>query len=606
MREIIFSKHGTSGSYNGTPCVLRTSPCLSSSSRFILAVIFCFLFNGLLFSLPPQKILQPGDWAYDALAILSREQGRVFFSDSRITVIQMENYLAEIDADSLSGSALVIYDSLTAYLESGYWLNFQSDAISGGLNLILQPELYYKTSESNFWIYNDHLRNPIVQIPWGFSLGTFITAEMELYFGQNEYAATFHENYINIPLDPLIQTDIHFPKRTYMSAGLPLGEASGFNFAIGLGDNFFGKTRTGSIIISEYLERTIYAQATVYSPVFKYTAQVLQYEPNKYHYMHYIQARPHRTLSVSLAEGVMVNAPLELRFLNPFTIIHSYEAYKTYRNYNKDSGHPLNDKVPLEELWDKNPDGSDVYDRTNDPNNQSRIGSYLGVKVEFQPLRFLRLYGLFAMNQFNLPMKEMQLHGTLYPNAAAFQAGLDLSIPAQRGYWEFGVEGVYTYPYMYVLWDKGWSFFKEVVELDVMKNPYLRYWTGTPYGPDTIAGTLWTGFRSSTLWYAGFSFEFSARGERSEFGIFDRDNSIDDTYRPSQYVYNVTVSPTGIPVFTYTPSFRFEYYPSEWLSLAFRPGYRYTVNVGHEEGRVGQGLELAFSLLVKFPIKNNL
>jgi hypothetical protein len=601
MRDSNFSKYET----DSFSSFLRAAPWL------IFIVVFCFNSSGLLFSLPPEKILHPDDWAYDALAILSREEAIVLLSDSRLTVAQMEKRLAEIDPSSLSESGLLIYDRLAEYLASDPWLGFESDAVSGGLDLFLQPELYYKVNENILWIYNDHPRNPIIKIPAGFSLGSWITAEMDLYFGQNEYAATLHNNYINIPLDPVAQTDIHFPKRAYMSAGFPVGDSSGFNFAIGIGDNFFGKTRTGSIVLSEHLERTAYAQATIYSPAFKYTAQVLQYEVNKYHYMHYIHVRPHKKFSISLAEGVMVNAPLELRFLNPFTIFHSYESYKTYTNYNEDLGHKQN-SAELEQLWDKDPvTGEDLYDRTYDPNGHSRIGSYFGVKLEFQPLPFTRFYGLFVMDVLDLPMKKDNWMEGLYPDAVGFQAGAELSFPIPQGYLEFGLEGVYTYPYMYVLWDKGWSFFKEVPELDIM-HPRLRYWTGTPFGPDTIAGTFWAGFRgfqwirgigSQAPWYTGLSFQFSAQGERSGLSIFDRDNSVDDTYRPSHAVYDVTAPPTGIPVLTSTLSLRGEYSPREWLSLAFQPGYRYVVNVGHEEDRVEQGFEFAFSLALRFPVK---
>jgi len=544
-------------------------------SFFIVSIfIFSFCSLNILYPLPPQKQLQPGDWAYDAIAILSREQGKVFFADSRITIAQMEKYMEEIDADLLSESGLVIYDRLAAYLKSEPPLSFQSDAVSLWLDAVLQPEAYYKSNERNNWIFNDHERNHVLQFPWGFSLNPWVTAEMELYLGQNEYAATLHNNYVNIPLDPVKQADIHFPKRAYVSVGSPVGEASGFNLAIGIGDNFFGKTRTGSIIISEYLERTIYAQASVYSPVFKYTVQMLQYEVNKYQYMHYIQIRPHRKFSVSLAEGVMVNAPLELRFLNPFTIFHSYESYKTYKEYNNDL----------------QPDGDE---KINDANGHSRIGSYFGVKLEFQPVSGLRFYGLFVMDVLNLPMKKTNWMEGLYPDAIGFQAGAEFSYSVKGGYLEFGLEGVYTYPYLYIMWGKGWSFFKEVPELDIMKPP-LRYWTGTPFGPDTIAGTLWSGFRSSTNWYGGFSFSFSAQGVRSQLTVFDHFDDAD--IRPSHLVYDVTVPPSGTPVFTYTTSLRGEYSPRKYLTLTAQPGYRVTVNAGHIKERIDHGVELAFSL----------
>jgi hypothetical protein len=337
----------------------------------------------------------------------------------------------------------------------------------------------------------------------------------------------------------------------------------------------------------------------VFSPYFKYTAQITQYEVNKYQYMHFFQVKPHRTVSVSLAEGVMANAPMELRFLNPFTIFHSYQSFKTYTNYNEDLGHYKQSWDTLDQLWGTGANGL-PYDRTYDPNGHSRIGSYFGAKVEWQPIRNFRFYGLLVFDVFDLPVKKDHWMEKLYPDAVGYQAGTEYSFPVQWGYWVFGLEGVYTYPYLYVMWDKGWSFYKEVPELD---NYTLRYWTGSPFGPDTIAGTFWMGFRSTLGWYSGLSFVFSARGERSELSIFDHDSSISDTYRPNNSVYDVTVPPTGIAVFSYTLSFQGEYYPKEWYRLTVQPGYRINVNAGHEKGRIEHGFEIAVSFRFKPPVR---
>ncbi|MCL2094183.1 MAG: hypothetical protein FWH12_08325 [Treponema sp.] len=566
------------------------SPARSGGRIFFLLLLLVPL--TLIYPLPPQSMIHPGHWSYDALAFLSREQGLVLHSGTRLTAAQMESLLSQIDPAALSDSGLQLYDRLVEHLDSQYWLNFSSDAIRGGMDLIIQPEGFYKTNPDVPWIFDDHSRSHLVQIPWGFSLGDVITAQMDMFVGENPYAATLHHNYGNIPLDPVPQADIHFPRRAYMSTGFNLGEASGFNFALGLGDNFFGRTHTGSIILSEHLERTIYAQAVLFSPAFRYTAEVLQYGVNKYQYMHYFQIRPHRRFSISLAEGVMVAAPLELRFLNPFTIFHSHESYKTYTDYNIDQGRNPQYWETLEDLW-----GPD-FDRTYDPNYHSRVGSYLGIKLEFQPLNNLRLYGLFAMNQFNLPMKEAHWMDTLFPNGAGFQGGLEFSIPVAAGYWEFGLEGVYTYPYLYVLWDKSWSFYKEIPELDTMT---LRHWTGSPFGPDTVAGALWGGFWSNQLWYGGLSFVFSAQGPRSSPGIFDIDTDINNTYRPHNRVYDVTSSPTGIPVYTFTARLRGTYQINSWSSVSFQPGYRQVINTGHEEGVRNHSFEAALSLRLQFP-----
>ncbi|MDR1566777.1 MAG: hypothetical protein LBS48_05790 [Treponema sp.] len=544
--------------------------------RFIRTTgFFFFLFTAAAaFSLPEQKILYSGDWAYEALGILSREQGKVLLADSSLTVAQAKRFLSEIDGESLSTTGKEIYADLREYLDSPWWITYGSDAVSVDFEPAFQPEAYFKTAEDTSWIWDRHYRRPLFLFPVSLSLGPWVTAEMELNLGQNEYAAALHNNYTNIPLDPVSQFDIHFPKRSYLSAGIPFGEASGISFAIGQGEDFFGRTKTGSVVLSEYLERVIYAQFSLYSPALRYTAEVMQYEVNKYQYMHYLQIRPHRSFSLSFAEGVMVNAPLELRFLNPLTIFHSYEAYKTYTDYNEDLGHD---------------DGADT---TYDPTGGSRIGSYLGVKIEWQPVKYLRLYGLYAMDQFQLGVEKSHWEEDLTPDAMAFQGGVEVSAPVKKGYWQFGFEGVYTYPYMYVLWDKRWSFYKEVPEMDRMK---LRYWTGTPFGPDSIAGIFWAGFHAGRRWSLSFSFTVSAQGERSGLDIFDHDDIPYDTYRPTHMVYDVTSPATGVPVYTCTAKLLGEWAPFRWLDFSIQPGYRFISNLNHELGRRAQGFELAFS-----------
>jgi hypothetical protein len=530
--------------------------------------------SSALFSLPAQKIVYPDEWVYDAIAVLSREQRTVFFADSTLTIGQIERILTEIDEDALSPSGKIIYERVTGYLHSSPWLSYQSDALSVGVDVAVQPEGYFKTNPDVPWIYDHHSRNPIFLAPITLSFGRWITLEMDPFFGENEKAATLHHNYINVPLDMVTEGDLHFPKRAYLNAGIPFGKASGVNFALGIGEDFFGRTRTGSIILSDYLERSNYAQLSVFSPVVKYTAEIMQHEVNKYQYMHYLQVRPHRIVSISLTEGVMVNAPLELRFLNPMMIFHSYESYKTYTSYNEDIG------------------ADPVLTAPED--DSSRVGSFFGAKIELQPVKYLRLYGLFAMNQLQLGIEKKEWSDKLTPDALAFQAGTEVSIPVPRGYWLFGLEGVYTYPYMYVLHDKGWSFYKELAEVDNMK---VRYWVGTPFGPDSIAGALWVGYHDSTQWSLEFSFLFAAQGERSGTDIFD-DTSYPG-YRSTPEAYGIVKPPTGTPTLTSTITLLGKWTPLAWLNLSLQPGYRIIGNSDHVSGKTEQGFEIVLAAQIK-------
>jgi hypothetical protein len=558
---------------NKQPCYKK----LSLRLRLIALVLLWLLSARGLSALPAQKIVYPGDWLYEGLAVLSQEQGIVFFSDSALTVGQIERILTGIDEEALSPGGRELYDRINAALYASPPLTFQQDAVSVSADPALQPEFYLKTNPETGWIYNYRQRQPFFIAPLTLSMESYITAEIVPFIGQNEYAATLHGNYVNIPYDPVAQMDLHFPKRAYLSAGLPFGKASGVHFAIGIGDDFFGRTRTGSIILSENLEKISYARLSLFSPSIKYTAEVMQYEAVKYQYMHYLRFRPHRTLSLSVTEGVMVNAPLELRYLNPLMLFHSYEAWKTYESYN-------------EEFLDSENEGDKI-----DQSNGSRVGSFFGAGIEFQPIRHLRLYGLFAMTQFQLDIERQNWEESLTPNALAFQGGTEVSIASDRGYWLFGIEGVYTYPYMYVLHNKAWSFYKEYPEVE---RTTARTWTGTPFGPDSIAGALWAGYHDYARWSCVFSFVFAAQGERSGTDIFD-----DDGYRPSHDNYNVTKPPTGVPVYTSTFSVQGNWSPYEWLSFSLQPGYKIINNYGHRSGRTEHGFEITFSSRIKLPQK---
>jgi hypothetical protein len=538
------------------------------------AFFLFLLLGGGLFALPAQRIIPPDSWVYEALSILSREQGRIFLNDSSLTVIQVRVMLEELDTEKLSAEGLRLFDELGSFLDSADSVNFKSDAFGIGIGWALQAEGYYKTNPEIPWIYDYHRRDPLARATLSIFLGPWFSAEMEPYIGTNEYAATLHDSHINLPVDPVSQFDIHFPKWGNFSVGTPVGKASGFNFAIGIGNDFWGRTRTGSIVHSEYPERISYARLSLYSPYVKYGAEIMQHQVNKYQYMHFLHFRFFGKVTFSLTDGVMANAPLELRFLNPASIFHGFEAYKTYADYNRDIGN------------------IDVEDPTGD----SRIGSYLGVKLEVQPWKYMRFYGLFAMNQLQLGVEKDNWKEDLTPDALAFQGGADFSLPFRRGFWTFGLEGVYTYPFMYVLHDKHWSFYKQVDEVDNMK---VRYWLGTPFGPDTIAGTLWLGYHRLDTWSLEFSFVCAAQGERSGTDIFDREA---DYYRPSPKYYDMVVPPTGIPATTYTFSLRGTYNPLPWLRLSFEPGYRIITNAGHVSGRTEQGFEfiLAASVRPKF------
>jgi hypothetical protein len=380
-----------------------------------------------------------------------------------------------------------------------------------------------------------------------------------------------HDNYFNFMYDKMMggvqNIDTNLPKRAYISAGVPLGEGFGINFRLGIGDDFIGRTRTGSVIFSDNMKEPSYGNLTIYTPYLKYTADVIQMEVTKYFYLHRININVFNRLSFSMVEGVLVNAPFEIRFLNPLMIFHGLTAWQTYKmrgGYN---------------------------DQFFGGGAEERVGSFLGMIFDGRIWKYGRLYGMVAMNQFELPFVEGGPDSTI-PDAFAFQAGYESFIPVSTGYLNFGLEGVYTFPYMYVLDSVNWSFVRESKEVS---NDLTREWTGTPFGPDSIAGTLWAGYQSSSSWSVEGSFLMAVQGERSGTSVFDN-----PPYFPTTHGEILLTTPTGTPTYTYIISAKGNWSPLDWIHLSLRPAYkivtgspRYATNTNRAEH--GHGFEVSLS-----------
>jgi hypothetical protein len=555
------------------------------SIRIPALLVFLPVFSAsLVFSLPKQKIIYPGDPLYDSLAILSMEQGLVFLSGSTLTVMQIEQMLDRINPETLSPSGLLVYDKARASLAEPGALSLGSHILRFDMDPALQPELYVKTDDSLSWVYGRNQRLPFFPFPVAFSLSSYLTIESDLYFGENRRFSDAHDNYFNFMYDKMIDgvqnIDTNLPKRAYLSAGVPLGKGFGINFRLGIGDDFIGRTRTGSIILSDNMKEPSYANLSIYTPYIKYTADVMQLEVNKYFYLHRMNFNIFDRLSFSMVEGVMVNAPFEIRFLNPLMIFHgltSWQSYKMPGGYNDQLG--------------------------NNPGNLSgddleRVGSFLGIIFDGRIWKYGRLYGMVAMNQFELPGAERSPASTT-PDAFAFQGGYESFIPVASGHINFGLEGVYTFPYMYIMNSVNWSFVRESKEVS---NPaVIREWTGSPFGPDSIAGTLWAGYRRP-LWSVYLSFLMAVQGERSALNIFDRAPNPNGTssYFPSTHDEILVTTPTGTPTYTYVISAEGKWSPLDWLHLSLRPAYKIVSGAARYvndtyQSEQGQGFEVSLS-----------
>jgi hypothetical protein len=562
---------------------------MNGMKKTVKSMIWCWLAAalfgaGAVFALPAQKLVYPGDWIYEALTALSMEQKKVFLNGSAITIAQVELMLAEIDGGELSESGEALLEEVYAWLEGSVSFSRNIGPVAVDLDPSLRFEGYVKSNRDLPWVYGPNDRQPFLSLPLSFSMASYVTLHADLAFGENRMLGEAHDNYTNFPFDKFLDdvqsVDSNIPRRAYMSAGFPIRKTMGINFRLGIGDDTFGRSKTGSVILSDNMRGVSYASLEFYSPYIKYTADVMELEVTKYLYLHHLQFNITRRFSLALVEGVMVNAPFEIRFLNPAMIFHSFSAWKGYGDYNEQIGN------------DGNLDDNDFFARY--PTN-SRIGSLLGLSLDFRPWRYGRFYGLAAMNQ--LEVGSERTSSSAVPDGLAFQLGYESFFPASAGYWNFGVEGVYTYPYMYILAHKNWSFYRETLEVSTRRENPIREWVGSPFGPDSIALSVWAGFRRRH-WSAAGSFLALVQGENASTGVFDRPSR---GYYPSTRDESLATTPSGQPTWTWLAEFEGSWIPKDWLTLILRPAVKVVRTGGNNEA----GFELVLSARIapKFPPK---
>ncbi|MDR1929768.1 MAG: hypothetical protein LBQ44_03970 [Treponema sp.] len=537
--------------------------------RTALLFLLLFLCGGAVFSHPDQKIIYPGDWPYDALTALSLEQGVLFLSGTPLTVRRFRSMLGEIDEEKLSPGGKQTFEKLREYLDSREFMSFGTGSLRFEVGALIQPELYLRTNRDLDFMYGNYRRRSFFEVPVSLSFSPYITMEMDTGVDQTRDAVYRENNYMNFPYGETYNFTL--PHRAYLSLGLPLPKSSGLEFRIGIGEDFIGRTRLGSVILSDYMKDLNYSMLSLYSPVLSYSARVMQLGVNRYLYLHHLEGRFFKRVSFTFVEGVLVNAPLELRFLNPLMVFHSFGAWNDYDDYNRENDEP-------------------DYD-----NDESRVGSFYGMRVEFQLFRYGRIYGIWALNELQTPGERSSDPSARRPDSFAFQGGGEFSLPLAAGRLFFGLEGLYTYPFFYVSRNERWSFYKPRGG----NTGGIEYWTGTPVGPDSAAAALWAGWEAGRL-SLSCSLTFLAQGVRS--GAFGKgritvfDNYV---YHPARqggtYQDTLLTSPTGTAAYTWQIGLSGTWELKKWLILSAHPGYQIIDNFAFVQGERRHGFEIALS-----------
>lgn len=560
--------------------------------KILLLLVSIISFHISIFARGAQELIPAGHWIYDSMLAISLDAGVVNFTDcAPLSIQELKVYLNEIDYDSLSEASKTEYDKIFEYFEEEEKIAIGYDILSIGLEPEVNLSGFGKSSSEIDWVYDRYSRKPLIDMPATITAGDWATMSMDVYLAQNRGMSRHNYNYSNIPL-AADQIDIEFPDTGYFSTGKMLTEKTGFGFQLGSGSRSIGKTLTGSMIWSDYLTGVAYAQMEFYNPVFKYTGSVSQFNVDKYMYGHEIDVRLFKKLQVTFMEGLMVYAPMELRFMNPWTVFHGFAAWRDYDSSSDDS--------------------------------ESNTCDYFGIKFQYAPVKNLRFYGLYAMTQYQTPFETGNFENDTTPNGLGLQGGTDFFIPVSSGRFRLSMEGSWADPYLYIKESPNWSMVRTYSE-NLGDYAVFYEWIGSPFGPDTISAELKAGYEVPSKWSLDFIYLYMARGEFSGTSIFspkvwggskrpddgrelrngnDYTWPFPDTYEGKEnQSYRKSLqalsSPSGTPEYVNRLSLRGKWKPVSYMTFTVQPSYTMIFNRNHEQGKNVRGFEFAAALNVR-------
>ena len=528
-----------------------------------------------------QDLVPVGHWIYDAMMAMSLESRVLNFADSApLSIQELTTYLNEIDYESLSDVGRAQYDRIYKYIEETRFA-FGVDLLSVSIEPEVNVEGFYKSNENLDWVYDRYSRQPVFDCPLVISCADYFSMSMEMSFGSSKGATLQHKYYSNFPYLTK-NMDVNFPYNTYFNAGYKFTDKTGIFLQVQQGSQSIGRTLGGSIIMSDHLTGTTQAKISAYNPVFKYTGSISQFNVDKYLYMHNIEARLFKIFTVGVQESVLVAAPLELRFMNPWTVFHGFSPWRDY--------------------------GDELGKRDQD-DPESHTCCYLTAKITATPIKYLRLYGLLALTQYATPYEKANWPDSLQPNGIGGQWGAESYIPLSNGYLHFGLEASYTQPYLYIKESPNWSLVRTYSE-NMGDHTIFYEWIGSPNGPDTISAHFTGGYEVPAKYSIDGTYLFMARGEMSGTGVFDKiawgGQKTEEGTTTSGWCYPTELSqrdyttPHGVPEYVHRFSVLGTLYAKPWLKISAQPAYVMVFNRWHQSGNFASGLEIALSVKCSF------
>ena len=542
--------------------------------RIKALLLFCFLFTAaFVFGVPFDMILT-GDSVLDDLRFLSLETGRPFLSMTPpLAPEEVRNFLNSIDESALSPAALeTYYRALDRLIREPPPLSLSDERFSLFLNVdaTLVGRMRFNSDVS--WYPHYPEITPFLSFPVNYYISEYVQLFVELSIAvrPGEYGLGNFD--INIPSDYYTYNE-SMPLRAFLALG-----GDWWNFQIGRDRLYWGTAFSGSLVFSDNSQYIDYARLSFFSSTTKYSFIVShlpltlyehlfpQTDPvsevdwnapdiftrsmHRYYYLHRFDITFFDKVSFSFMEGVLVgNSPLELQYLNPMVVFHSFFSWEYYDEWK-----------------------AGIFSGTMN-------GSFLSIEINWNVISSLSIYGQLAMNQFASPDELSQNPA---PNGIGYLAGAQYSHSFNNWGALFYFEFTYTDPYFYL----SESPFGSFIQVDRFKQ---YYYIGYPR--DTIAVTLGALFFNNNQYKVSGNFSWISNGEHDKNGLTW------DWQRTSEAFAEST--PYGKAENKFILSLAGEWQPYSWLVLKTEITGILSFNNNHS-GRTETGGQVIVSASFKY------
>jgi len=554
--------------------------------------LICFLTVSLLtisnLSAQRYDLFLIGDPILEDIRYLSIASGRAFLSFTPpFAPGEVRNFLDSIDESSLSGTAArEAYSRIRNRLSGKSNLSISNGPLTASIdvNSAITGRVRFNR-DVNEYPENPNI-DPFISLPLKFSFTDVLQLYVEpsVTMRPNKYNLDIFD--LNIPNDYAVYDESN-PLKAFAAAG-----GSWWNFQIGRDRLFWGTGNTGSLTFSDNSQFFEFAYLSVFSPNFKYSVIINQFpmtlkrglfppdkdfdfnldnnpsnwndssriheSMNRYFYFHRCDITLFNRISLAIMEGVMIgNAPLELRYLNPMAIFHSFFSWV---NYSK---------------WESPYEGEEwiIGDMS---------GSFLSLEANLNIVKNLAVYGQVLINQFAVA-GERKTYSEFPPNGIGYLTGIQFAHSFNIWHSVFFLEFIYTDPYLNLHSSPFNSF--------IQQNRYYQYYY-IGYKRDTIALTFGAKFYNNDKIRITGDLAWICSGQHNEHGLIWN-------WTFGEKAFNEK-TPTGIAENKFILSVGADWKIFSWLILKTGLTGIYSVNNNHIQDNNVFGGQALLSIGVRY------